>query len=45
MLLKEITNIRRLVKCLVSLMNSKELTSNEREDIEILIYQLIDLIE
>lgn len=45
MLLNQFTNIRQLVKCLVSLLQSDELTKSEKEDLNILIQYLIDKIE
>lgn len=45
MLLNQFENIRRLVKCLVFFLNSEELSKSEKEDLEILINQLIDKIE
>lgn len=46
MCLKQFTDTRRLVKCLVSyLCSDQDLTTEERSDIQILIIELIELIE
>jgi len=45
MLLNQFADIRRLVKTLIFLSNSNQITSSEREDILVLINQLIDKIE